>query len=178
MTTVYKNPEHLIQIGSSTWATHLLKMNNVPIYRKTPIHIVSRQHFPPLLGRRKEAFLKNAESFIVARDPFERLLSSFKVGSKYVIFFAMIKCCGDHQDKLNVTIRPTLVTWASFGQVQRVIKYKYRDSERPGTVPSFREFIKYLVRFILTEDDCVILISGWRTVAQLQEYEENDENDK
>ena len=90
----------------------------------------------------------------------------------------MIKCCGDHQDKLNVTIRPTLVTWASFGQVQRVIKYKYRDSERPGTVPSFREFIKYLVRFILTEDDCVILISGWRTVAQLPEYEENDEDDK
>ena len=97
---------------------------------------------------------------------------------KNVIFFAMIKCCGDHQDKLNVTIRPTLVTWASFGQVQRVIKYKYRDSERPGTVPSFREFIKYLVRFILTEDDCVILISGWRTVAQLPEYEENDEDDK
>ena len=92
----FYNPKHLIQIGSSTWATHLLKMNNVPIYRKTPIHIVSRQHFPPLLGRRKEAFLKNAESFIVARDPFERLLSSFKVGSKYVIFFAMIKCVGDH----------------------------------------------------------------------------------
>ena len=77
------NPGCLIQIGSSTWATHLLKMNNVPIYRKTPIHIVSRQHFPPLLGRRKEDFLKKAESFIVARDPFERLLSSFKVGSNY-----------------------------------------------------------------------------------------------
>ena len=49
-----------------------------------------------------------------------------------------------------MTIRPNLVTWASFGQVQRVIKYKYRDKERPGTVPSFREFIKYLVRFIPT----------------------------
>ena len=60
----------------------------------------------------------------------------------------MIKC-GD-QDKLNVTIRPNLVTWYSFGQVQRTIKSKYRDIERPGTVPTFREFVKYLVRFILT----------------------------
>ena len=54
------------------------------------------------------------------------------------------------QDKLNVTIRPTMVTWDSFGQVQRVIKYKYRDTERPEAKPSFREFVKYLVRFIPT----------------------------
>ena len=155
-------------------------MNNVPIYRKTPIHIVSRQHFPPLLGRRKEAFLKKAESFIVARDPFERLLSSFKVGSEIltVIFFAMINC-GD-QDKLNVTIRPNLVTWYSFGQVQRTIKSKYRDTERPGTVPTFREFVKYLVRFILTQAAKIALRhpdSGRRAVTQLEEYEENDAND-
>ena len=67
------------------------------------------------------------------------------------------------EDKLNVTVRPTMVTWYSFGQVseylhnkflhylhtvqvQRVIKSKYRDQARPGTVPTFREFIKYLVR--------------------------------
>ena len=66
------------QIGSSTWATHLLRMAGVPIYRRTPIHSLARDHFPPLLGRRKETFLATAESFIVARDPFERLLSSYK----------------------------------------------------------------------------------------------------
>ena len=71
-----------IQIGSSTWATHLLKMNNIPIYRKTPIHGVAKDHFKPMLGRSKSQFLKTAESFIVARDPFERLLSSYKVRKK------------------------------------------------------------------------------------------------
>ena len=54
-------------------------MNNIPIYRKTPIHGVAKDHFQPMLGRRKQQFLKTAESFIVARDPFERLLSSYKV---------------------------------------------------------------------------------------------------
>ena len=66
------------QIGSSTWATHLLRMAGVPIYRRTPIHSLARETFPPLLGRRKDTFLATAESFIVARDPFERLLSSYK----------------------------------------------------------------------------------------------------
>ena len=63
------------------------------------------------------------------------------------------------QDKLNVTIRPNLVTWYSFGQVQRTIKYKYRDTERPGTVPTLREFVKYLVRFILTAAKMMIASS-------------------
>ena len=27
-----------------------------------------------------------------------------------------------------------------------MIKSKYRDQARPGTVPTFREFVKYLVR--------------------------------
>ena len=67
------------QIGSSTWATHLLKMNEIAIFRKTPIHIVTRKRFPPLLGQKKKEFLKTAEALIVARDPFQRLLSSFTV---------------------------------------------------------------------------------------------------
>ena len=71
------------QIGSSTWATHLLKMNKIAIHRKTPIHIVTRKRFPPLLGHKKQEFLKTAEALIVARDPFERLLSSFTV--KFVV---------------------------------------------------------------------------------------------
>ena len=66
------------KIGSSTWAIHLLKMNKIPIYRRTPIHIVTRKKFPPLFGAKKKRFLERATSVIIARDPFERLLSSFK----------------------------------------------------------------------------------------------------
>ena len=90
----------------------------------------------------------------------------------------MIKC--GVQDKLNVTIRPNLVTWYSFGQVQRTIKSKYRDAERSGTVPTFREFVKYLVRFTLTRAAKIALRhpdSGRGAVTQLEEYEENDTND-
>ena len=72
-------PVKMLKIGSSTWATHLLRMKNIPIYKRTPIHGIARDTFPPLLGRQKQKFLKHAESFIVARDPFERLLSSYKV---------------------------------------------------------------------------------------------------
>ena len=67
------------KIGSSTWAIHLLKMNKIPIYRRTPIHIVTRKSFPPLFGAKKKKFLERATRLIIARDPFERLLSSFKV---------------------------------------------------------------------------------------------------
>ena len=53
------------------------------------------------------------------------------------------------KDKLGVHHKPTMVTWDTFGQVQRVIRRKYRDGERNGTVPTFREFIKYLVRIFI-----------------------------
>ena len=119
-------------------------MKNIPIYKRTPIHGIARDTFPPLLGRQKQKFLKHAESFIVARDPFERLLSSYKVCTANSDIKLVIKYV--FQDRLNVTIRPTLVTWVSFGQVQRVIRAQYRDDKRPGNVPTFREFVKYLVR--------------------------------
>ena len=44
-----------------------------------------------------------------------------------------------------MTVRPTMVTWYSFGQVQRIIKQRYREGSRPGNIPTFREFVKYLV---------------------------------
>ena len=69
-------------------------MNNIPIYRRTPIHSVARDHFPSLLGRHKQSFLKHAESFIVARDPFERLLSSYKVRTISNIFCCNKVCAG------------------------------------------------------------------------------------
>ena len=44
-----------------------------------------------------------------------------------------------------MTHRPNMVTWASFGQTQRVIRAKYREEERSGTLPTFREFVRFLV---------------------------------
>ena len=65
-------------------------MNHIPIYRRTPIHIVSRKHFPPLHGRVKEQFLKTAETIIIARDPFERLLSSYQVTTAFRVLVLLI----------------------------------------------------------------------------------------
>ena len=45
-----------------------------------------------------------------------------------------------------MTHRPDMATWHSFGHVQRVIKNRYREEERFGYLPTFKEFIKYLVR--------------------------------
>ena len=64
----------------------------VPVYRKTPIHLVARKQFPPLFGVRKARFLQRASSFIIARDPFERLLSSYrdKVAVKSILPFLLV----------------------------------------------------------------------------------------
>ena len=80
------------KIGSSTWAIHLLKMNKIPIYRRTPIHIVTRKNFPPLFGAKKKRFLERATSLIIARDPFERLLSSFKVNLSLILKLNNVYC--------------------------------------------------------------------------------------
>lgn len=58
-----------------------------------------------------------------------------------------------------MTVRPTMVTWYSFGQVQRIIKQRYREGSRPGNIPTFREFVKYLVTtFLLIEESVCMLI--------------------
>ena len=44
-----------------------------------------------------------------------------------------------------MTHRPTMVTWDSFGHVQRMIKARYREEPRPGNIPTFEEFVRYLV---------------------------------
>jgi len=116
------------KIGSSTWASHLLKMAKVAIRPRMQLHLVARKEFPPLVGARKERFLARpgTVSFIIVRDPFERLLSSFK-------------------DKMARAHTPNMVTWESFGQEQRIIRKHYRTKRRNGTVPTFKEFVSYLV---------------------------------
>ena len=44
-----------------------------------------------------------------------------------------------------MTHRPNMPTWASFGQTQRVIRDKYREEARDGSLPTFREFVRFLV---------------------------------
>ena len=44
-----------------------------------------------------------------------------------------------------MTHTPNMPTWYSFGHTQRVIREKYREEQREGSLPTFREFVKYLV---------------------------------
>ena len=66
------------------------------------------------------------------------------------------------QDKLGVRHKPTMVTWETFGQVQRVIRRKYRYGQRNGTVPTFREFVRYLVRILFQSYTLSpLIVTGW-----------------
>ena len=44
-----------------------------------------------------------------------------------------------------MTHTPNMPTWYSFGHTQRVIKDKYREEQRNGSLPTFREFVRFLV---------------------------------
>ena len=69
-----------LKISSSTWATHFLSLNNVPAGAGTAVHSLNRKVCPPLYGQEREEFLNtNGLSFIVVRDPFQRLLSAYLV---------------------------------------------------------------------------------------------------
>ena len=77
-----------------------------------------------------------------------------------------------------MTHRPNMVTWASFGQTQRVIRAKYREEERSGTLPTFREFVRFLVGSSGASGEIIGPLLGWRIVTEHNKDEENDENDK
>lgn len=107
---------------------HLLKMAGLPIRKRMQLHLVTRKEFPPLLGVKKAKFLGRADTvaFLIVRDPFERLVSSFV-------------------DKMSRRHTPAMVTWATFGEEQRVIRKFYRTERRNGSLPTFPEFVRYLV---------------------------------
>merc|ERR1712126_82453 len=66
------------KISSSTWASHFLQMNDIQIEPRTPIHKTVRNIFHPLYENDREKFFENGGiSFIVVRDPFERLVSAY-----------------------------------------------------------------------------------------------------
>ena len=69
-------------------------------------------------------------------------------------------------------------TWASFGQTQRIIRDNYREEERNGTLPTFREFVRFLVGSSLAWREIISPLLGWRIVTEYNKDEEDDENDK
>ena len=81
-----------------------------------------------------------------------------------------------------MTHKPNMVTWESFGQTQRVIRAKYREEGRNGTgrslLPTFREFVRFLVGSSVACVEIIGPLLGRRIVTEHNEDEENDENDK
>ena len=72
-----------LKISSSTWATHFLSLNNVQSDQATPVHGLNRKVCPPLYGEERQLFLNTSLSFIVVRDPFQRLLSAYLVKTTF-----------------------------------------------------------------------------------------------
>ena len=85
-----------VQIASSTWAMHLLKMNNLSTaecHRAVgarwrllsslslfPVIIFTMvTRFPALHGQARLRFLRSGTTFLVVREPFERLVSAYLV---------------------------------------------------------------------------------------------------
>ena len=78
-----------------------------------------------------------------------------------------------------MTHKPNMPTWASFGQTQRAIRDHYREQARNGSLPTFREFVRFLVSSSLACGEIIgALLLGWRIVTEHNKDEENDENDK
>ena len=67
------------KISSSTWATHFLRLNNITADPTTPLHALNKKVCHPLYGDDRNQFLNTGKSFIVVRDPFQRLLSAYLV---------------------------------------------------------------------------------------------------
>ena len=85
-----------------------------------------RELFGPLYGEKRESFLKNdGISFIVVRDPFERLVSAYF-------------------DKISKNYTEKSIEWETFGEIQVYIKEKYRKIKREGLIPTFEEFAEYV----------------------------------
>ena len=85
-----------------------------------------RELFGPLYGEKRELFIKeDGISFIVVRDPFERLVSAYF-------------------DKISKNYTEKSIEWETFGEIQVHIKEKYRQIKRRGLIPTFEEFAEYV----------------------------------
>ena len=85
-----------------------------------------RELFGPLYGEKRELFIKeDGISFIVVRDPFERLVSAYF-------------------DKISKNYTEKSIEWETFGEIQVHIKENYRKIKRGGLIPTFEEFAEYV----------------------------------
>ena len=119
------------KIASSTWAAHLLKLKHQKSHTRLgapvrEIHRKAKMAYPKLAGNRRKSLKENSTSFVIVRDPFERLLSAFN-------------------DKMVAHFTSTRPGWETFGKTQRIIRSKYRKKKRPGLKPTFEEFVAFLV---------------------------------
>ena len=90
------------KIASSTWATHLFSMSMISLPRR--IHLAALQKFSlsaqHITG---SSMLENATSFLIVRDPFERILSAFTVCYKLHFFYwfcLKTNCLGQNAKRL------------------------------------------------------------------------------
>ena len=107
--------------------------------------LICREIFGPLYGEEREQFLRNGGiSFIVVRDPFERLVSAYLVDDYLIFSPRKFYIVSTSQDKISKKYTRDSVEWESFGVVQDYIRDNIRKKTREGLVPTFSEFAEYI----------------------------------
>lgn len=119
---------HLPKVASTTWAWHLLRgvgMNNDEIAAHRNVHILLQERLPPPKPEDYDnGFLNDALSFLVSRHPFHRLVSAYK--NKIVE--------AEKRRQHYVDLRKTILE-----------KYSHSSNSPAGSLPTFRDFCKYVV---------------------------------
>ena len=129
------------KIASSTWATHLLSMTMTTLPRK--IHLAALQKFSLQAQHMTDTdMLGNITSFIIVRDPFQRIFSAYTVS-----FGIRLRQNWNNkiQDKMKRSYVKKPFYVPSFRNIQLAIKNRFRKNDRPGLIPTFEEFANYLV---------------------------------
>ena len=107
--------------------------------------LICREIFGPLYGEEREQFLSNGGlTFIVVRDPFERLVSAYLVDDYLIFSPTKFYIVSTSQDKISKKYTRDSVEWESFGVVQDYIRDNIRKETREGLVPTFAEFAEYI----------------------------------
>jgi len=124
------------KVGSSTWAEQLLKLKGIAIGPTTQIHKLAEELFPVEENKvARRAALKRDVTFLVARHPFERLLSAYK--DKLSRPMTRTKS-GPTEEHPHWSFHP-------FGTIQQIILHRYRLKPGHKRAPSFSEFCHFLV---------------------------------
>ena len=121
---------------------HLLRLNNLST---AECHRAVGNLFPSLRGAARAAFLRSGTTFLVVRDPFERLVSAFLVcKSRKWGWFYFQKNSFSLQDKLAKLPKSPKVQPRRL-EIAREIKNRFRKGKRKSLIPTFPEFVKYVV---------------------------------